>query len=58
MSWWKRGAANAERYEEDGKDRPRREDVLLATASPDEDKPQRAAPVEVADSDGTQWSAA
>jgi hypothetical protein len=35
-----------------------RKDVLLAIASPDADKPQRAAPVEVTRSDWPQWRAA
>jgi hypothetical protein len=36
---------------------PNRKDVLLVTASPDADKPQNAATVEVARSDWPQWRA-
>jgi hypothetical protein len=37
---------------------PNRKDVLLVTASPDADKPQNAATVEVARSDWPEWRAA
>jgi hypothetical protein len=45
-------------HKEDKKDRPTREDVLLATTSPDAEKTQRAVAVEVARSDWPQWRAA
>jgi hypothetical protein len=43
-------------HEEDRKGRPRREDALLSTTSPDKDKPQRAAPAWVVRDDWAQLS--